>query len=109
MFELLSKAVVESKQKVNIPKLSKEEPEDKEENEKDMSEEERGTSLSISIISNALCIKMGSFQMDGIGKCPSSHSLIFLPRSRMEKNKIFILHSGGSEYQTDWGAEPLII
>lgn len=34
MFELLSKAVVESKQKVNIPKLSKEEPEEKEESEK---------------------------------------------------------------------------
>ncbi|XP_037640570.1 soluble guanylate cyclase gcy-31-like [Sebastes umbrosus] len=38
VFELLSKAVVESKQKVNIPKLSKEEPEEKEENER---EEER--------------------------------------------------------------------
>ncbi|XP_063056024.1 soluble guanylate cyclase 88E-like [Engraulis encrasicolus] len=34
VFELLSKAVVESKQKVNIPKLSKEEPEEKEESEK---------------------------------------------------------------------------
>ena len=33
VFELMSKAVVESKQKVNIPKLSKEEPEEKEENE----------------------------------------------------------------------------
>lgn len=42
MFELLSKAVVESKQKVNIPKLSKEEPEDKEESEKAKREEERG-------------------------------------------------------------------
>lgn len=50
MFELLSKAVVESKQKVNIPKLSKEEPEEKEENEKAKREEERGASLSISII-----------------------------------------------------------
>lgn len=43
MFELLSKAVVESKQKVNIPKLNKEEPEEKEENEKPKREEERGT------------------------------------------------------------------
>nr|XP_023657026.1 soluble guanylate cyclase 88E-like isoform X3 [Paramormyrops kingsleyae] len=39
MFELLSKAVVESKQKVNIPKLSKEEPEEKEESEKPKKEE----------------------------------------------------------------------
>lgn len=44
MFELLSKAVVESKQKVNIPKLSKEEPEEKEESEKPK-KEERGTDL----------------------------------------------------------------
>lgn len=50
VFELLSKAVVESKQKVNIPKLSKEEPEEKEESEKAKREEERGASLSISII-----------------------------------------------------------
>lgn len=50
VFELLSKAVVESKQKVNIPKLSKEEPEEKEESEKAKREEERGTSLFISII-----------------------------------------------------------
>lgn len=42
VFELLSKAVVESKQKVNIPKLSKEEPEKKEESEKAKREEERG-------------------------------------------------------------------
>ena len=42
VFELMSKAVVESKQKVNIPKLSKEEPEEKEENEKAKREEERG-------------------------------------------------------------------
>lgn len=42
MFELLSKAVVESKQKVNIPKLSKEEPEEEEESEKAKREEERG-------------------------------------------------------------------
>lgn len=48
VFELLSKAVVESKQKVNIHKLSKEEPEEKEENEKAKREEERGTSFSIS-------------------------------------------------------------
>ncbi|GLD53213.1 soluble guanylate cyclase 88E-like protein, partial [Lates japonicus] len=41
VFELLSKAVVESKQKVNIPKLSKEEPEEKEESEKPKREEER--------------------------------------------------------------------
>ncbi|MBN3300026.1 GCY8E cyclase, partial [Amia calva] len=42
VFELLSKAVVESKQKMNIPKLSKkegEEPEEKEENEKPKKEE----------------------------------------------------------------------
>ncbi|XP_072572226.1 soluble guanylate cyclase 88E-like isoform X3 [Paramormyrops kingsleyae] len=39
VFELLSKAVVESKQKVNIPKLSKEEPEEKEESEKPKKEE----------------------------------------------------------------------
>lgn len=45
MFELLSKAVVESKQKVNIPKLSKEEPEEKEESEKAKREEERGLSF----------------------------------------------------------------
>lgn len=50
MFELLSKAVVESKQKVNIPKLSKEEPEEKEESEKAKREEERGTGYYISII-----------------------------------------------------------
>ncbi len=50
VFELLSKAVVESKQKVNIPKLSQEEPEEKEESEKAKREEERGTCLSISII-----------------------------------------------------------
>ncbi|KAK7886545.1 hypothetical protein WMY93_026166 [Mugilogobius chulae] len=41
VFELLSKAVVESKQKVSIPKLSKEEPEEKEECEKAKREEER--------------------------------------------------------------------
>ncbi|XP_033959084.2 soluble guanylate cyclase 88E-like [Pseudochaenichthys georgianus] len=44
VFELLSVAVVESKQKVNIPKLSKEDPEEsreKEENEKAKREEER--------------------------------------------------------------------
>lgn len=46
VFELLSKAVVESKQKVNIPKLSKEEPEEKEESEKTKREEERGSRLS---------------------------------------------------------------
>ncbi|TRY90411.1 hypothetical protein DNTS_018908 [Danionella cerebrum] len=39
VFELLSKAVVESKQKVNIPKLNKEEPEEKEESEKPKKEE----------------------------------------------------------------------
>lgn len=39
VFELLSKAVVESKQKINIPKLSKEEPEEKEESEKPKKEE----------------------------------------------------------------------
>lgn len=49
MFELLSKAVVESKQKVNIPKLSKEEPGEKEESEKAKREEERGVGLSNSI------------------------------------------------------------
>lgn len=47
VFELLSKAVVESKQKVNIPKLSKEEPEEKEESEKAKREEERGAGLLI--------------------------------------------------------------
>ncbi|XP_061633789.1 soluble guanylate cyclase 88E-like [Phyllopteryx taeniolatus] len=41
VFELMSKAVVESKQKVNIPKLNKEEPEEKEESEKTKREEER--------------------------------------------------------------------
>uniref|UniRef100_A0A8K9V6E9 guanylate cyclase n=1 Tax=Oncorhynchus mykiss TaxID=8022 RepID=A0A8K9V6E9_ONCMY len=47
VFELLSKAVVESKQKVNVPKLSKEkEDEGKEENEKPKREEERGTEKS---------------------------------------------------------------
>lgn len=44
VFELLSKAVVESKQKVNIPKLNKEEPEEKEESEKPK-KEERGIGL----------------------------------------------------------------
>lgn len=44
VFELLSKAVVESKQKVNIPKLNKEEPEEKEESEKPK-KEERGIVL----------------------------------------------------------------
>lgn len=44
VFELLSKAVVESKQKVNIPKLSKEEPEEKDESEKPK-KDERGTDL----------------------------------------------------------------
>lgn len=54
MFELLSKAVVESKQKVNIPKLSKEEPEEKEESEKAKREEERGTVplMSLSILTH---------------------------------------------------------
>lgn len=47
MFELLSKAVVESKQKVNIPKLSKEEPEEKEESEKAKREEERGGAAAL--------------------------------------------------------------
>lgn len=46
VFELLSKAVVESKQKVNIPKLSKEEPEEKEESEKAKREEKRGAGPS---------------------------------------------------------------
>ncbi len=46
VFELLSKAVVESKQKVYIPKLSKEEPEEKEESEK-TKEEERGIELRL--------------------------------------------------------------
>ncbi|XP_029596236.1 soluble guanylate cyclase 88E-like [Salmo trutta] len=47
VFELLSKAVVESKQKVNVPKLSKEkEDEGKEESEKPKREEERGTEKS---------------------------------------------------------------
>ncbi|XP_061885710.1 soluble guanylate cyclase 88E-like [Entelurus aequoreus] len=41
VFELMSEAVVESKQKVNIPKLNKEEPEEKEESEKAKREEER--------------------------------------------------------------------
>lgn len=41
VFELLSKAVVESKQKVYMPKLSKEEPEEKEESEKPKKEERR--------------------------------------------------------------------
>lgn len=60
MFELLSKAVVESKQKVNIPKLSKEEPGEKEENEKAKREEERGAALY-----NVLFI---SFQMQNVFK-----------------------------------------
>lgn len=50
VFELLSKAVVESKQKVNLPKLSKEEPEEKEESEKAKREEEGGAGLSNSIV-----------------------------------------------------------
>ncbi|KAM9806854.1 soluble guanylate cyclase 88E-like isoform X2 [Syngnathus typhle] len=41
VFELVSRAVVESKQKVNIPKLNKEEPEEKEESEQAKREEER--------------------------------------------------------------------
>ncbi len=41
VFELLSKAVVESKQKVYIPKLSKEEPEEKEESEKNQEGRQR--------------------------------------------------------------------
>lgn len=49
VFELLSKAVVESKQKVNIHKLSKEEPEEKEESEKAKREEERGTRYTVLI------------------------------------------------------------
>lgn len=51
----MSKAVVESKQKVNIPKLSKEEPEEKEESEKAKREEERGVlpfQANIYLISN---------------------------------------------------------
>ncbi|XP_075995808.1 soluble guanylate cyclase 88E-like [Genypterus blacodes] len=43
VFELVSRAVVESKQKVNITKLSKEEPDEKEEGEKTKREEERGS------------------------------------------------------------------
>lgn len=60
VFELLSKAVVESKQKVNIPKLSKEEPEEKEESEKAKREEERGSlpfQSNVYLISSALGIK----------------------------------------------------
>ena len=48
VFELLSKAVVESKQKVNIPKLSKEEPEEKEESEKPK-KEERGIHIALTL------------------------------------------------------------
>lgn len=58
VFELLSKAVVESKQKVNIPKLSKEEPEEKEESEKPK-KEERGTLLSSVIANSALSNNSG--------------------------------------------------
>ncbi|KAL7392993.1 hypothetical protein ABVT39_005013 [Epinephelus coioides] len=47
VFELLSKAVVESKQKVNIPKLSTEEPEEKEDNEKAKREEERAEAKAV--------------------------------------------------------------
>lgn len=47
VFELLSKAVVESKQKVSIPKLSKEEPEEKEEIEKELTKEEERGNIAI--------------------------------------------------------------
>ncbi|XP_048009420.1 soluble guanylate cyclase 88E-like isoform X1 [Megalobrama amblycephala] len=52
VFELLSKAVVESKQKVNIPKLNKEEPEEKEENEKPKKEERGFSSQHQSFFTN---------------------------------------------------------
>lgn len=87
MFELLSKAVVESKQKVNITTSQ-------EENEK-AREEERGAGLYISIISDALCIKKKkkkvALQIDGITGRPSSRCLIFLiSRSSKETFKIFM-------------------
>nr|XP_019948238.1 PREDICTED: soluble guanylate cyclase 88E-like [Paralichthys olivaceus] len=59
VFELMSKAVVESKQKVNIPKLNKEEPEEKEESEKAKREEER---LLIETVEDM--IKMGVYVND---------------------------------------------
>lgn len=73
VFELLSKAVVESKQKVNIPKLSKEEPEEKEESEKAKREEERGAGLSNSIFISFQMHNVFKKRMDGITKRPSSH------------------------------------
>ncbi|XP_068613334.1 LOW QUALITY PROTEIN: soluble guanylate cyclase 88E-like [Brachionichthys hirsutus] len=43
VFELMSKAVVESKQKISVAKPNQEEPEESEESEKAKGEEERGT------------------------------------------------------------------
>ncbi|KAA0703389.1 hypothetical protein E1301_Tti006814 [Triplophysa tibetana] len=53
VFKLLSKGVVESKQKVNIPKLGKEEPEEKEESEKPK-KEERDMVLTSVVTDNSL-------------------------------------------------------
>lgn len=48
MFELLSKSVVESKQKINILKLSTEEDEERKEFDEAKRGEERGTGLAMS-------------------------------------------------------------
>ena len=77
MFELLSKAVVESKQKVNIPKLSKEEPEEKEECEKVNREEERGTELARVHALLRLCTQAAEKKGEYLNRCfsiPTIHS-----------------------------------
>lgn len=97
MFELLSKAVVESKQKVNIPKLNKEEPEEKEENEKAKREEERGTSLSnFNHLFHFKCMyvwKTVCFKWMLLQSVPSSHSLTFVQGYCIwtEQSKLFII------------------
>lgn len=66
VFERLSKSVVESKQKINILKLSAEEDEEKKEFDEAKKGEERGTGLAMSFfiyfllvvsMSNSWCIK----------------------------------------------------
>ncbi|XP_062322192.1 soluble guanylate cyclase 88E-like [Osmerus eperlanus] len=77
VFELLSKAVVESKQKVNIPKLSKEEPEEKEECEKVNREEERGTELARVHALLRLCTQAAEKKGEYLNLCfsiPTIHS-----------------------------------
>lgn len=65
VFELLSKSVVESKQKINILKLSTEEDEEKKEFEEAKRGEGRGTGLAMSFFFFCLSFQ---FQFRGVLK-----------------------------------------